>query len=98
MGILLGFFFPVGMKVFRPLAEKDTPWFWALNGIFGVLCSAIAVFISIYFGISKNFYIAAICYALVLIPLLRTEREFRPGRVEESGPGCIERRPLKNCV
>jgi len=78
MGILLGFFFPVGMKVFRPLAEKDTPWFWALNGIFGVLCSAIAVFISIYFGISKNFYIAAICYALVLIPLLRTEREFAP--------------------
>ncbi len=70
LGILLGFFFPTGMKMFKPLVADDTPWFWALNGIFGVLSSALAVFVSIYFGISINFFIAALCYVAILIPLL----------------------------
>lgn len=71
LGILLGFFFPTGMKIFKPLVAGDTPWFWALNGIFGVLSSALAVFISIYFGISVNFYVAAICYALIFLVIQR---------------------------
>jgi len=71
LGILLGCFFPTGMKTFRPLIADDTPWFWALNGIFGVLSSALAVFVSIYFGIWVNFYIAAACYVAILLPLHR---------------------------
>ena len=47
----------------------ETPWFWALNGVFGVLASALAVFVAIYFSISANFLLGAICY-LALIPLL----------------------------
>ncbi len=66
MGILLGFFFPTGMKFARLASEKEMPWYWALNGIFGVLCSALAVFVSIYAGISMNFYLAALCYLLIL--------------------------------
>jgi spermidine synthase len=66
MGILLGFFFPTGMKFARLSSEKEMPWYWALNGIFGVLCSALAVFISIYAGISMNFFLAALCYLLIL--------------------------------
>jgi hypothetical protein len=66
LGILLGFFFPTGMKLARSLAASQTPWYWALNGIFGVLCSALAVFTSIYSGISTNFVIAAICYAALV--------------------------------
>lgn len=55
------------------LSKDTTVWFWALNGIFGVLCSSLAVFISIFAGIAFNFYLAAICYgALVLIlPVLK---------------------------
>jgi spermidine synthase len=69
LGLVLGFFFPTGMKMLKLSAASETPWYWALNGIFGVLCSAIAVFISIYGGISINFYIGAVCYA-ALIPCL----------------------------
>jgi hypothetical protein len=69
LGILLGFFFPTGMKAFKPIVADDTPWFWALNGIFGVLSSALGVFISIYFGISFNFFIAAGCYVLIALPI-----------------------------
>lgn len=75
LGILLGCFFPTGMKIFKPLVADDTPWFWALNGIFGVLSSAIAVFVSIYFGISINFYIAAACYIAILVPMYRIREQ-----------------------
>ena len=66
VGMLMGLFFPTGMRLVQTSYEDETPWFWALNGIMGVLCSALAVFVSIIFGISTNFYIAAVAYALVL--------------------------------
>jgi hypothetical protein len=69
LGMLMGFFFPTGMKQVKSIVASETPWYWALNGIFGVLCSALAVFVSIYFGISTNLYISAACYAMTLICL-----------------------------
>jgi hypothetical protein len=70
VGYLLGFFFPTGMRLLRNAAAAETPWYWALNGVFGVLCSALAVFVSINVGISANFYLAAICY-LAILPALK---------------------------
>jgi hypothetical protein len=67
LGVVMGMFFPTGMRLARLTSAEDTPWFWALNGIFGVLCSAVAVFVSIYFGIAVNFYIAAMCYGTVAL-------------------------------
>jgi hypothetical protein len=71
LGLLLGFFFPMGMRLFRTVSSDEIPWFWALNGVFGVLCSALAVLISIQFGISTNLYISSICYFLISVSLLR---------------------------
>ncbi|HJY64241.1 MAG TPA: hypothetical protein VJ455_08800, partial [Ignavibacteria bacterium] len=68
LGFMMGTFFPMGMKIVKSGSEAETPWFWALNGIFGVLFSALAIFFSIYTGISTNFYLASLCYAS--IPLL----------------------------
>ncbi len=67
LGILMGFFFPAGMRLARLSSSDATPWYWALNGMFGVLCSALAVFLSIYVSISTNFYIAVACYAAVAL-------------------------------
>ena len=69
LGIFMGFFFPTGMRLVKSVTASETPWYWALNGIFGVLASALAVFFSIYFGISTNFYIAAACYTTILVSL-----------------------------
>lgn len=71
MGMMMGFFFPTGMRLAQSASAGETPWYWALNGILGVLSSALAVLFSIFIGISLNFYIAAVCYALVLISLYR---------------------------
>lgn len=66
LGVLLGFGFPVGMSLVRLARAEETPWYWALNGICGVLCSALTVFISIYSGISISLYVGAVCYGLLL--------------------------------
>ncbi len=59
--------YPAGLRLVHAANIDDTPWFWALNGVFSVLCSALAVFVSIYVGISANFYLAAGCYSVLLI-------------------------------
>lgn len=69
LGILMGVCFPTGMRLVKTAKASETPWYWALNGIFGVLCSAVAVFISIHFGISTSFYLAAACYIMLLFCL-----------------------------
>jgi hypothetical protein len=96
MGLLMGTFLPIGLALSRRSMSSQTPWFWALNGIVGVLCSALAVFFAIYFGISVNFYLAAICYAaLVLaIPSLRRGAQFesvpRRDRIHATDPSGIK--------
>lgn len=71
IGLLLGFFFPMGMRLVKSGSEIQQPWFWALNGIFSVLASPLAVFISINFGVSINFYIAASCYVVLALIISR---------------------------
>ena len=63
LGTLMGVFFPFGMRLVQLRGGEETPWYWALNGVFGVLCSAVAVLISMRFGISANLWVAAACYA-----------------------------------
>ena len=74
MGMLMGFFFPTGMRLARTVCAGATPWYWALNGILGVLCSALAVLFSIFVGISLNFYVAAVCYTVAIVALYALKR------------------------
>lgn len=83
IGILLGLFFPTGMRLVRSMRTEETPWYWALNGIFSVLCSALAVLISIYLGVSTNFYIAAGCYLSLVLCLWRIQVSARNAVVPE---------------
>jgi hypothetical protein len=85
-GILMGFFFPTGMRLLRTPEGDDTPWFWALNGVFGVLSSALAVFFSIYVGITTNFAIAAACYAGTLVCLWQISLPVPPGHPSALSP------------
>ncbi len=77
LGALLGFAFPTGMKLVRSASASEMPWYWAINGAFGVLCAALTVFVSIYFGISVSLYIGAVCYLALLV--------FLPHMVKRTG-------------
>ena len=81
LGLLLGFFFPTGMRLARAAGDSETPWYWALNGVFGVLSSALAVFVSIFSGISMNFYIAVLCYSGVLACIVQINSTIKRSRV-----------------
>lgn len=65
LGLLLGVAFPTGMRLVAMVSPRETPWYWALNGIFGVLGSALTVLVSIDFGISTSLYAGALCYLLI---------------------------------
>ncbi|MGB1250099.1 MAG: hypothetical protein ACPG8W_05655, partial [Candidatus Promineifilaceae bacterium] len=77
IGILLGLFFPMGMRLFGTQNDRATPWFWALNGVFSVLCSSLAVFISIFVAVSANFILAAVLYLSVIFILQGENRKLR---------------------
>ena len=67
-GVLMGFGFPLGMRLVDAIDARPTPWFWAVNGAAGVLAASLAVAISIAFSINTGLWIGAVCY-LLLIPL-----------------------------
>lgn len=66
VGLLLGCFFPTAMQLVKLRGDSETAWYWAINGVFGVLFSALAVFISIYLGITVNFYLGAALYVVTM--------------------------------
>jgi hypothetical protein len=72
------------MRLTRAAGDSETPWYWALNGIFGVLSSALAVFVAIFSGISTNFYIAVLCYSGVLVCIVRMNSTIKRSRVLET--------------
>jgi hypothetical protein len=86
LGILMGVCFPTGMRLVQSVRSGETPWYWALNGIFGVLCSALTVFVSIYYGISMSFHIAAVCYILLVLFLPAMCRAGLPSQTAQTIP------------
>jgi hypothetical protein len=64
-GVLMGFGFPTGMQIVNSIDQRPTPWFWAINGVAGVLASGLAVTISIEFSISATLWCGAVSYLLL---------------------------------
>ncbi|HEX2114546.1 MAG TPA: hypothetical protein VHM01_09095 [Alphaproteobacteria bacterium] len=81
---LMGFGFPNGMHLVMRRDTKPTPWFWGINGAAGVLGSAIAVAISITFGIDTTLRLGALCY-LALIPTAYALSARQPAPVPAAG-------------
>jgi len=59
MGALLGLFFPVGMLHF---GDADKPWFWAINGVFGVVAGVLSLVLSMQWGFSVVGQISVLTY------------------------------------
>ncbi|MBN1654208.1 MAG: class I SAM-dependent methyltransferase [Deltaproteobacteria bacterium] len=68
LAALLGTFFPMGMRLLGRLSSTATAWMWGVNGATGVLASVFAVAISMWSGISTNFYAALVAYAMLALP------------------------------
>jgi hypothetical protein len=66
MGLLMGTAFPLGMRAAARRSPDLTPWLWGVNGATSVLCSVLAVAVSLSLGISWSFFAGVACYALAL--------------------------------
>lgn len=66
-GLLMGFGFPTGMRLTSAHDPRPTVWFWGINGAAGVLSSALAIALSIAYGIGTTLLLGSFCY-LALIP------------------------------
>lgn len=63
-GVVLGLFFPLGI---RAAAEKSPPmiaWAWAVNGFFTVLGSVLAIMAAMSFGFSRVLMLAGLIYLI----------------------------------
>jgi hypothetical protein len=68
---LLGFCFPIGMRLVGQRSATVTAWMWGVNGACGVLASVLAVAVSMWMGIDMNLMIAATLYLSVIVPIVR---------------------------
>jgi hypothetical protein len=72
LGAGLGLFFPLGMLRF---GDANKPWFWAINGTFGVVASVMSLALSMEFGFLAVGQLAAVIYAIAWLCLRGNERE-----------------------
>lgn len=65
-GVLMGFGFPMGMKLVMKWDGRPTPWFWGVNGTAGVLAAGLSVACSIAFSIDTTLRLGAMFYWFLL--------------------------------
>ena len=69
LGFVLGFCFPLGMRLVQTHSSRSMPWMWGINGGFGVLGSVASVILSMAWGISWSVTIGGLCYLSLLLPI-----------------------------
>jgi hypothetical protein len=81
IAVVLGFFFPMGLRTVGSLSPAATAWMWGVNGACGVLGSVLAVAVSMWVGIQANLIAAACIYGGLAVPLVLLRR-----RIALNGP------------
>ena len=79
LAVLLGFGFPVGIRLVGSMSDLATAWMWGVNGATGVLASVAVISISMWFGIHLNLWIAAATYLALTAVLVALQRHARAG-------------------
>lgn len=101
VSLLLGMFFPGGMRLLRGTNEAILPWMWGVNGAFGVLAGCVAVAISMWIGIDATLWIAAGLYlsttisGFVLHDALSSRGDATPDNLEVLRPDSAGELPAR---
>lgn len=86
--LLLGFFFPSGLRRVLQVAPAGAAWCWGINGVTSVLGSGAAVFLSVAHGTRVTLLVAAAVYVTVAL-LARALFRLEPARTfqDQGGQG-----------
>jgi spermidine synthase len=75
LGLLMGFFFPAGIRAVGTGSRAFVPWAWGINGCMSVYGSVIAILIAMVFGFNIAIAIGTAIYAsaFVLVQFMPSE-------------------------
>jgi hypothetical protein len=74
LGIVLGTFFPLGIRTVETIDERLVPWAWAINGCTTVVGTIATVMLAMAYGFDVVMLVAVIVYVGGAIALLTVER------------------------
>jgi len=72
VGLFMGMFFPLALKVIANNEKNVIPWLWGVNGAASVFASVLGTSISLFFGISWQYVLGVLFYCLSFL-LFRRE-------------------------
>jgi hypothetical protein len=81
LGMVLGVFFPLGMRRAAEIHTDLVPWAWGVNGSASVTGGVLAVVLAMSFGFSRVWTLSVVIYALGVTALLLS----RPAEIRSSG-------------
>ncbi len=67
LAVALGFFFPLGLYLFRGPHSNFLPWAWSLNGAFSVIATPLANLLALSAGYRLVLLLSAVCYLVVYL-------------------------------
>ncbi len=86
-GLVLGFAFPIGVRIVAPTGERAVQTMWALNGAATIAGSALAALLGLTLGSQALFVAGGACYVVVALAGRAGARlAFGPAPAARSGP------------
>ncbi|MHC4356261.1 MAG: SAM-dependent methyltransferase, partial [Planctomycetota bacterium] len=79
LGLLLGMFFPTGIRIISADDTRFIPWAWGINGCGSVIGTVLSIVIAMSHGFTLVTILAVIVYVIGVTAMFRT------GEMNESG-------------
>jgi hypothetical protein len=71
LGVIMGRFFPIGIKIVDQNFHKMIPWVWAVNGTASVVGSVLAILFALNLGFNATIFLGVFWYILTLGVVLK---------------------------
>ena len=75
LGLLMGVFFPTGIKIISADDKRFVPWAWGINGCASVIGTVLSIIIAMSYGFGTVTVLAVIIYMIGVYAMFRTGRE-----------------------
>ena len=70
LGLVMGMFFPLGIRCAEAVHKDLVPWAWGINGCASVTGGLLAVVLAMRYGFTRVWLISVVIYALGVLALL----------------------------
>ncbi len=75
LGLLLGTFFPTGLKIISAEDRRFVPWAWGINGCASVIGTVLSIIIAMSHGFSTVTVLAVFVYLIGVLAMFRAGKE-----------------------